>query len=109
MEWWVIPKAESIFSDRQGKMLSQEGHLQYGAVRFNALGIEQELKMALGDLTSGSQDLYQGAWHPHGTTATRGLGKRPVGMKRRNRNVLALKRAKEWDGPPDSPYIELIF
>ena len=30
-------------------------------------------------------------------------------MKRRNWNVLALKRAKERYGPPDSPDIDLIY
>ena len=30
-------------------------------------------------------------------------------MKRRNWNVLALKRAKEGYGPPDSPDIDLIY
>ena len=43
------------------------------------------------------------------TTAAPGLGKEPVGMKRRNWNVLALKRAKEGYGPPDSPGIDLIY
>ena len=42
VDWWDIPKGESIFWDGKGKMLSQEGHLQYRAVRFDALGIEQE-------------------------------------------------------------------
>ena len=42
VEWRDIPKGDSIFWDGKGKMLSQEGHLQYRAVPFDALGIEQE-------------------------------------------------------------------
>ena len=42
VDWWDIPKEESIFWDRKGKMLSQGGHLQYRAVHFDALGIEPE-------------------------------------------------------------------
>ena len=42
VDWWDIPKGEIIFWDGKGKMLSQEGHLQYRAVLFDALGIEQE-------------------------------------------------------------------
>ena len=114
MEWWDIPKGESISWDGKGKMLSQEGHLQYQAVRFDALGIEQEglnqtsWKQPLGD-PDVKEVLHQGAWRPEGTTAAPGLGKTPVGMKRRNLNVLALKRAKEGYGPPDSPDIDLIY
>ena len=99
VDWWDIPKGESIFSDGKGKMLSQEGHLQYRAVLFDALGIEQEglnqtsWKQPLGDPDL-KEVLHQGAWRPEGTTAAPGLSKRPVGMKRRNWNVLALKRAK---------------
>ena len=101
------------FWDGKGKMLSQEGHLQYRAIRFNALGIEQEglsqtsWKQPLGD-PDFKEVLHPGAWRPEGTTAAPGLGKRPAGMKRRNWNVLALKRAKEGYGPPDSPDIALI-
>ena len=46
---------------------------------------------------------------PQGTTAALVLGKRPVGMKRRNCNVQALKTAKEGYGPPGSPDIDLIY
>ena len=95
-------------------MLSQEGHLQYPAVLFDALGIEQEglnqtsWKQPLGDPDL-KEVLHQVAWRPEGTTAAPGLGKRPVGMKRRNWNVLALERAKKGYGPPDSPDIDLIY
>ena len=114
MDWCDILKGESIFWDGKGKMLSQEGHLQYRAVRFDALGSEQEgLKQTCWKQPSGDHDLkevlHQGAWLPEGTTAAPGLGKRPVGMKRRNWNVLALKRAKEGCGPLNSPDIDLIY
>ena len=105
--WWDISKGEGIFWDGKGKMLSQEAHLQYPTVHFNALGIEPEglnqtsLKQPLGDPDL-IEVLHQGAWRPEGTTAALGLGKRPVGMKRRNWNVLALKSTKEGYGPPDS-------
>ena len=95
-------------------MLSQEGHLQYRGVLFDALGIQQERlnqsswKQPLGDPDL-KEVLRQGAWRPEGTTAAPGLGKRPVGMKGRNWNVLELKRAKEGYGPPDSPNIDLIY
>ena len=46
---------------------------------------------------------------PQGTTAGPVLGKRPLGMKRRNWNVQALKTAKEGYDPPDSPNIDLIY
>ena len=42
VDWWDIPKGEGMFWDGKHKMLSQEGHLQYRAVPFDALGIEQE-------------------------------------------------------------------
>ena len=95
-------------------MLAQGGHLQYGAVRFDALDIEQEgldqtsWKQPLGDPDL-KEVLHQGTWRSEGTTAAPGLGKRPVGMKRRTWNVLALKRANEGYGPPDSPDIDLIY
>ena len=114
VDWWDIPKGESIFWDGKGKLLSPEGHLQYRAVRFHAFGIEQEglnqssWKQPLGD-PDRKEVLHQGARRPEGTTAAPGLGKRPVGMKRRNWNVLALKRTKEGYGPPDSPDIDLIY
>ena len=56
VDWGDIPKGESIFWDQKGKMLSQEGYLQYRAVHSDALGIEQEglnqssWKQPLGDL-----------------------------------------------------------
>ena len=111
---WDIPKGESILWDGKGKMLPQEGHLQYQPVRFDALGIEQEelnqtsWKQPLGDPDL-REVLHLGACRPDGTTAALGLRKRPVGMKRRNWNVLALKRAKEGYGPPDLPDIDLIY
>ena len=94
-------------------MLSEEGHLQYRTVRFDALGIEQErsnqtsCKQPLGDRNL-IEVLHQRAWRPQGTTAAPGFGRRPVGMKRRNENVLPLKRAKERYGPPYSLDIDLI-
>ena len=114
MDCLDIPKGESIFWVRKGEMLSQEGHLQYRAVRFDAPGIVQErLNQTSWKQTLGDPDLkevlHQGAWRPQGTTAAPGLGKRPVGMKRQNLNVLALKRAKEGYGPPHSPNIDLIY
>ena len=85
VHWWDIPKGESIFWDGKGKMLSQEGHLQYRSVPFDALGIEQEglnqtsWKQPLGDRDL-KEVLCQRALRPEGTTAAPGLGKRPVGM-----------------------------
>ena len=76
-------------------MLSEEGHLQYRAVPFEAFVIEQEKlnqtswKQPLGDPDL-KDVLHQEPWLPEDTTAAQGLGKRPVGMKRRNWNVLAL-------------------
>ena len=107
-------EGESFFWDWKGKMLCQEGHLQYRIVRFGALRIEQEglnqtsWKQPFGDPDL-NEVLHQGAWRPEVTTAAAGLGKRPVGMKRRNWNVLGMKRAKEGYGPPDSPNIDLIY
>ena len=89
MDWWDIPKGESIFWDGKGKMLSQDGHLQYQAVLLDALGIEQEglnqtsWKQLLGDPDL-QEVLHQGGWRPEGTTAAPGISKRLVGMKRRN-------------------------
>ena len=109
-----IPKRESILWDRKGRMLSQEGHLQYRVVHFDALDIEQEgLNQTCWKQPFGYPDLkellHQGAWRREGTTAAPGLGKRPVGMKRRNWNVLALRRAKEGYGhqlhTPRNPFI----
>ena len=111
LDLWDIPKGESIFRDGKGKMLSQEGHLQYQAVRFDALGIEQDglnktsWKQPLGDPELKGV-LDQGAWRPQGTTAAPGIRKRPACMKCQNWNVLAQKRAKEGYGPPDSPDID---
>ena len=113
-DWWDIPKGDSIVWDRKGKMPYQEGHLQYRTVLLDALGIGQEglnrtsWKQPLEDPDL-KDDLHQGAWRPEGTTAARGLGKRPLGMKRRTWNGLALKRAKEGYGPPDSPDIDFIY
>ena len=114
VEWWDIPKGESISSDGKGKMLSQEGHLQNRVVSFDAVGIEQEglnqtsWKQPLGDpdLKKVPESVSLG---PEGTTAIPGLGKRPMGLKRRNWNFLALKGAKEGYGPPDSPDVDLIY
>ena len=111
---WDIPKRERNFGDGKGKMLSQEGHLQYRAVPFDALGIQQgglnqtSCKLPLGD-SDLKEVLDQGAWHLQGTTTAPGLSMRRVGMKRRNWSVLALKGAKEGYGPPDSPDIVLIY
>ena len=108
VDCWGIPKGESILWDGKGKMLSQEGHLQYRAVLFHALGIEQgglnqtSWKQPFGD-PDFKEVLHQGAWRSEGTTAAPGLGKRPVGMKRRNWNVRALKRAIKGYGPLPRP------
>ena len=51
VDWWDIPKRESIFCDEP-----QEGHLQYRAVLFGAVGIEQEGDADLKEV------LHQGAW-----------------------------------------------
>ena len=96
---WDIRRGERIFWDGKGKLLSQDGHLQYRAVLFKALGIEQgglnqtSWKHLLGD-SHLKEVHHQAAWRPEGTTAAAGLGKRPVGMKGQKWNVLALERAK---------------
>ena len=89
VDWWDIPKGEGILWDGKGQMLSQESHLQYRAVLFDALGIEQQglsqtgWKKPFGD-PDPKMVLRQGAWRPEGATAALGLGKRPEGMMRRN-------------------------
>ena len=100
---WDIPKGESIFWDGKNKMLSQEGHLQYRYLVLSKEGLDQtSWKQPLGDPDS-KEVLHQGVWRAEVTIAAPGLGKRPVGMKRRNWNVLALKRANEGYEPLTRP------
>ena len=101
VDWWDIPRGESIFWAGMGKMFSQAGHLQYRAVRYSALGIEQEgldqtsWKHRFGDPDL-KEVLHQGALRPQGTTAAPGPGSRPVGMK--SRNLKVLNQGRVW--PP---------
>ena len=62
-----IPIGKSNFWDGQGKILLQDGHLQYEAVAFDALGIEQEgLNQTSWEQPLAGSDLkpvlHQGAW-----------------------------------------------
>ena len=87
--------------------------MQYRGVLFDG-GIEQEgLNQTSRKQPSGDPNvkevLHQGAWCPQCTTAPPQLGKRPVGVKHWNWNVLALKRAKEGEAPPDSPDIDWVY
>ena len=41
VDLWDILRGESIFWNKKGNLLSQEGHLRYWPVLFDALGIEQ--------------------------------------------------------------------